>query len=67
MTITDSSLRIVRREEESNFEKDVVQKSADEPKLFYKFINGEMNKETIETIIKGGKAYQTAKEMNDNE
>ncbi|MPC57590.1 hypothetical protein E2C01_051573 [Portunus trituberculatus] len=39
----------VRREEERNFEKDVVQKSEDEPKLFYKYINGKMkNMETIE-------------------
>ncbi|MPC34740.1 hypothetical protein E2C01_028141 [Portunus trituberculatus] len=36
------------------------------PNVFYKSINGKMkNKETIKEIIKGGKKYQTAKEMSE--
>ncbi|MPC36737.1 hypothetical protein E2C01_030204 [Portunus trituberculatus] len=41
---------------ERNIEKDVVQKSEDQPKLFYKYINGKMkNKKTIERIVKEGR------------
>ena len=46
MTLTDGSIGRdarnkyirIRREEERNFGKDVVNKSKDKPKLFYKFI-----------------------------
>ena len=34
--------RGIRREEEIAFEKDVVEKCENEPKLFYKYINGKM-------------------------
>ena len=56
----------IRREEEIAFEKDVVKKCGDEPKLFYKYVNGKMKcKETIDKIIKGGKTYQTAEELSE--
>ena len=32
----------IRREKEIAFEKDVVEKCGNEPKLFYKYINGKM-------------------------
>ena len=56
----------IRREEQIAFEKDVVEKCGDEPKLFYKYVNGKVKcKETLDKIIKGGKTYQTAEELSE--
>ena len=56
----------VRREEERIYEKDVVQKCVDEPKLFHKYVNGKMtSKGTIDKIIKEGVTYQTAEEISE--
>ena len=56
----------IRREEEIAFEKDVVEKCGNEPKLFYKYINGKMKcKETIDKMVKGEKSYQTAEELSE--
>ena len=56
----------IRREEERNFEKDVVDKCEEEPKLFYKYINGKItNKETIDKVRKEGRTYQTAEEISE--
>lgn len=56
----------IRREEERNFERDVVQKCADEPRLFYKYVNNKIrNKERIEKIVKEGMTYQTTEDMSE--
>ena len=56
----------IRREEERNFEKDVVEKCKEEPKLFYKYVNGKLtNKETIDKVKKEGRIYQTAEEISE--
>ena len=56
----------IRREEERVFEKDVVEKCENEPKLFYRYINGKMTgKETIDKLTKEGRVYQTAEEMSE--
>ena len=56
----------IRREEEIAFEKDVVEKCENEPKLFYKYINGKMKcKKGIDKIVKGEKTYQTAEELSE--
>ena len=56
----------MRREEKRHFKKDMVIKCENEPKLFYKYINGKMKyKETIDKIVKGEKTYQTAKELSE--
>ena len=48
----------IRREEKIRFEKDIVEKCKEKPKLFYRHIKGKMtNKETIEKLEKGGKKY----------
>ncbi len=39
----------IRKEEEKGYEKDIVNKCKEEPKLFYKFINGK-----IKTELPGG-------------
>ena len=54
------------REEERKYEKDVVQKCVDRPKLFHKYVNGKMtSKGMINKIIKEGITYQTAEEINE--
>ena len=56
----------IRREEERRFERDIVKRCEEEPKLFYKYINGKMiSKETIDKLIKGDKTYETAEEMSE--
>ena len=38
----------------------------EEPKLFYKYINGKItNKETIDKVRKEGRTYQTAEEISE--
>ena len=56
----------IRREVERNFEKDVVEKCKEEPRLFYKYINGKItNRETIDKVSKEGITYQTAEEISE--
>ena len=56
----------VRREEEIKFEKDVVEKCNDNPKLFYRYVNDKMtSKEEIVTLIKGHKIYDKEEEMTE--
>ena len=56
----------IRREEERKFERDIVEKCGEEPKLFYRYINGKItNKETIDKISKGDKTYCKAEEMSE--
>ena len=46
----------------------MLEKCGNEPKLFYKYINGKMKmkcKETIDKIVKGERTYQTAKELSE--
>ena len=56
----------IRREEERRFEEDIVKRCKEEPRLFYRYINGKMsNKETIDKLIKGDNVYETAQEMSE--
>ena len=56
----------LRREEEVQFEKDIVNKCKDEPKPFYRHIRGKMiNREVIEELGKDGITYRTAQEMSE--
>ena len=44
----------------------MVEKCENEPKLFFKYINGKMKStETIDKIVKGGKTYQAAEELSE--
>ena len=44
----------------------MAEKCGNEPKLFYKYINGKMKcKETIDKIVKGEKTFQTAEELSE--
>ena len=43
----------VRKEEERQYEKDIVEKCKDQPKLFYKFINKKMKKRVTIELLKG--------------
>ena len=55
---------VIRREEERKFEKDIVEKCIDEPKLFYKYINGRIkSSETIVKLEREGKVYENTEEM----
>ena len=59
----------IRREEEKNFERGIVEKCKKEPKLFYKFVNGKLKeKQGIEKLKFEGKIYydprQQAEIMN---
>ncbi len=54
----------VRREEERKYEKDIVDKCINEPKLFYRYINQKIgNKETI-AQLKHNKIYEDPREMS---
>ena len=56
----------IRREEERKFEKDIVTKCGDEPKLFYKYINEKIrSRDTIMKLIKEGRVYETSEEMSE--
>ena len=45
---------------------DIVKRCEEEPRLFYRYINGKMkSRETIDKLIKGDKAYETAQEMSE--
>ncbi len=54
----------IRREEERRYERDIVEKCKDEPKLFYKHIKGKMvSKETIDKLEKDGRKYEKEEEL----
>ncbi len=56
----------IRREEERRFERDIVKRCEEEPRLFYRYINGKMScKETIDKLIEGDNVYETAQEMSE--
>ena len=56
----------IRREEEIKFEKDVVGKCKDDPKLFYRYVNGKMTyKDTTVKLIKEKRIYDTEEEMSE--
>ena len=56
----------IRREEEIQFEKDLMRKCKDEHKIFYRYIRGKMtNREVIEELDKDGTTYKTAQEMSE--
>ena len=61
----------IRREEEANYEKNIVDKYDSDPKLFYKFINGKTKiKSAIQRLKVDGKIIEDEKDMaqilNDN-
>ena len=54
----------LRREVERNYQKRIVDKCKDEPKLFYRFINGKLKKSDCVTKLKdGGKIFEEDKEL----
>lgn len=54
------------RREEIKYEKDIVEKCEEEPKLFYKNIKGKMtSKETVNKIEKDGRKYEDAEETSE--
>ena len=55
----------VRREEEKRYEKDIVDKCKEEPKLFYRFINGKKNTEIINRFKENNEVYENPKEMSE--
>lgn len=56
----------IRREEEKGYEKDIVEKCKEEPKLFYKIINGKIKpKEKIERLKDGNMITEDPKDMTE--
>lgn len=56
----------VRRQEERSYEKNIVDKCKDEPKLFYRFINGKMKqREGVSRVKDGGHVYEEDKDICD--
>ena len=54
----------VRREEKRNFEKDVIDKCKEQPKLFYRYVNGKLkNKHDIGKLRKENIEYTEDQEM----
>ena len=57
----------IRKEEEKGYEKDIVEKSKEQPKLFYRFVNGKTKpKETIERLKEGNKEVSDPKGLLNN-
>ena len=57
---------LVRREEEKGYEKDIVEKCKEEPKLFYQFINGKIKqKDKVERLKDGSETYEDPKDMSE--
>ena len=55
----------IRREEEKRYEKDIVDKCKEEPKLFYRFINEKIkHKEIIIRLKENNEVYEDSKEMS---
>ena len=56
----------VRRDEQRNYEKKIVEKCADKPKLFYKFINNKIkNKEMVNTMRENDIVYEDSKTISE--
>ena len=56
----------VCREEKRNYEKDIVDKCKDQPKLFYKYVNSKMkHKEGIEVLKVNGIEYEDVADMTE--
>ena len=54
----------IRREEEKNYEKNIIDKCKNEPKLFYRYVNSKMKcKSGISKLKLGGNSYEGTKEM----
>ena len=54
----------VRREEERQYEKDIVSKSKKEPKLFYRYVNGKMKvKDSIARLRDGDETYEREEDL----
>lgn len=54
----------VRREEERNYEKNIVNKCKEEPKLFYRYVNGKLKKKDgIEKLKLNGEIYEEARKQ----
>ena len=54
----------IRREEQRNYEKNIVEKCKDEPKLFYRFINGKLkSQDTVQRLRVGGELYEREEEL----
>uniref|UniRef100_A0A0P4VWZ9 Reverse transcriptase domain-containing protein n=1 Tax=Scylla olivacea TaxID=85551 RepID=A0A0P4VWZ9_SCYOL len=54
------------REEERNFKSDIVGKCKEEPRLFYRYINGKMkHREGISKLKREGRIYETTGEMHE--
>ncbi|XP_050692945.1 uncharacterized protein LOC126983856 [Eriocheir sinensis] len=54
----------VRKEEEKRYEKDIVEKCKEQPKLFYRFINGKIkSRETIERLTEENVEIEDPKGM----
>ena len=49
----------IRRGEQKNYEKNIVDKCKEEPKLFYRYINGKLkNKDEIIKLVDNGKIIE---------
>ena len=54
----------MRKEEKRNYEKDIVNKCKEQPKLFYRYINGKLkNKEVIEKLKGDNRLVEDPKDM----
>lgn len=56
----------IRKEEEKHFESDIVGKCKEEPKLFYRYVNGKLkHRDGIDKLRKEGIIYETPEEMSE--
>ena len=56
----------IRREEQRNYEKDIVNKCKEHPKLFYRYVNGKLkNKGQISKLRINEEIYKDAEEMTE--
>ncbi|XP_050725009.1 uncharacterized protein LOC127002828 [Eriocheir sinensis] len=56
----------IRREKEKGYEKDIVEKCKEEPKLFYRFINGKIKpRKKVGRLKDGNKVIKDSKDMTE--
>ena len=56
----------IRKEEERKFECDIVKKCKDEPRLFYRYVNGKLkHREGVNKLKKEGRTYESDTEMSE--
>ncbi len=56
----------IRREEERNYEKDIIEKCGEEPRLFYRYINKKLkHRECIDRLRDDHRIYEEPKEMSE--